>query len=345
MLTLGFASSLKGVVDLTISSRYNFETSVDDSIQAQVAQLLDDWNFQPEVQLFNIKPLEGGANNVNLILSTESEHWVLKLRAPDCELFGTDPVSSIQAQMDASHLGIAPRLLATHETEHHFISEFLHGETLRPDTARANNLHSEVVAALKILHGGKSRCRNFSLFNDIRLFMKGVNDSGQRHPAGLDEMLAAAFSIEESLTSAPVPLGFCHNDLVPQNFIKTDSGLCLVDFDYAGITWFAVDLACATSQFEMTEEEIEACLKLYDRDLDDGQRSRLLALKFCNNLREASWAIMAEPLMSGETTTFDDWSYEYHRDFNLEQALSAYSDQYFKEVCSQASVVRQNALF
>lgn len=330
---------------MTIGSRYKFEASVDEATQVQVAQLLDNWDFEPQEQLINIKPLEGGANNVNLILSTESEQWVLKLRAPDCELFGTDPVSSVQAQRDASRLGIAPRLFAIHETEHHFISEFLHGETLRPDIARANNLHPEVVDVLKILHGGESSCRNFSLFDDIRLFMRGVDDTGQSHPVGLDEMLEAAYSIEESLINAPVPKGFCHNDLVPQNFIKTDSGLCLVDFDYAGITWFAVDLACATSQFEMTDEEIETFLKIYDRNLDDGQRSRLLSLKFCNNLREASWAIMAEPLMSNETTTFDDWSYEYHKDFNLEQARSTYSDHTFKEVCNQASAVRTDALF
>jgi hypothetical protein len=101
----------------------------------------------------------------------------------------------------------------------------------------------------------------------------------------------------------------------------------------------------ATSQFEMAEDETESFLRLYDAGLDDGQRSRLRALRFCNNLREASWAIMAEPLMSDETTTFDDWSYGYHRDFNLEQARVAYSDKSFNESCKQASSVRVNARF
>ena len=330
---------------MKINLRYEFETSIDESTQEQVTLLLDNWNFQPQKPLINIQPLEGGANNVNLILGTDSEQWVLKLRAPDCDLFGTDPVSSIRAQKDASHLGIAPKLIATHDTEHHFISEFLHGETLRPDSARANNLYADVVGTLKILHGGESSCRNFSLFDDIRLFMRGVDDAGQLHPADLDDMLEAAYTIEENLINAPVPRGFCHNDLVPQNFIKTESGLCLVDFDYAGITWYAVDLACVTSQFEMTEEEIEKFLKLYDENLDDGQRSRLMALKFCNNLREASWAIMAEPLRSDETSTFDDWSYEYHREFNLEQARSTYSNQSFQDICNQASILRADALF
>ena len=132
---------------------------------------------------------------------------------------------------------------------------------------------------------------------------------------------------------------------VPQNFIKTENNLCLVDFDYAGVTWFSVDLACATSQFEMTEDEIENFLKLYDGGLDDSQRSRLKVLKFCNNLREASWAITAEPLMTDETNTFEDWSYEYHRDFNLEQAKMTYLDQSFNEACKQASAVRPDALF
>ena len=73
--------------------------------------------------------------------------------------------------------------------------------------------------------------------------MQGVDNGNQPHPEGLDEMRMAAYSIEESLSKAEAPKGFCHNDLVPQNFIKTEKSLCLVDFDYAGITWIAVDFS------------------------------------------------------------------------------------------------------
>ena len=227
----------------------------------------------------------------------------------------------------------------------HFVSEFVVGETLRPESARAKNLYAEVVDTLHILHGGKSACREFSLFDDIRLFMRGVDKAKLFHPERLDEMLELAYRIEQSLSNAPVPRGFCHNDLVPQNFIMTENRNLLVDFDYAGNTWIAVDLACATSQFEMTEGEIENFLFMYDGGLDDSQRCRLKALKFCNNLREASWALMAEPLMTDHTTTFDDWSYTYHRDFNLDQAYRAFSDPSFHEVCEMAPSVRPGARF
>ena len=324
---------------------YTFEAAIDCSTRELVTRLLDGWKFKSEDQQIHIESLEGGANNVNLILNAGSDRSVLKLRAPDCELFGTNPSSSIVAQRDAWRLGIAPKVLATHDTEFHFISEFLVGETLRPDSTRAKNLYPDIVHTLRTLHKGSSSCREFSLFNDIRLFMNGVDKGNLPHPEGLDEMLVAAYSIEEGLSKAFVPRGFCHNDLVPQNFIRTEENICLVDFDYAGNTWIAVDLACATSQFEMSEGECENFLKLYDEDLDDGQRGRLKALKFCNNLREASWAIMAEPMMREETNTFDDWSYGYHRDFNLEQARLAFSDQSFNEIRELACSVRPGALF
>ena len=284
------------------NSKYHFDNAVSESTRRQVINLLDEWRFQDQVDQIYIAPLKGGANNVNLILAAGSGRWVLKLRAPNCELFGTDPRSSIQAQIDASNLGIAAGIVASHPSQFHFISEFITGETLRPETAREKNLYVDVVNTLHILHRGKSNCRNFSLFDDIRLFMQGVDKANLAYPDGLGEMLAAANAIEQDLENAPVPKGFCHNDLVPQNLIRSNNIIHLVDFDYAGNTWVAVDLACATSQFEMSDAEVESFLKAYDEHLDDGQRGRLKALKFCNNLREASWAIMAEPLMANSST-------------------------------------------
>jgi len=75
----------------------------------------------------------------------------------------------------------------------------------------------------RTLHVAESECRDFSLFDDIRLFMQGVDKAGLPCPKGLGRMLRAAYGIEEALNNAPIPRGLCHNDLVPQNFIKTET--------------------------------------------------------------------------------------------------------------------------
>ena len=119
--------------------------------------------------------------------------------------------------------------------------------------------------------------------------MKGVDNANIDCQPEFRELLALTYKLESKLNQKRAPKGFCHNDLVPQNFIKCEDGMRLVDFDYAGVGWIAVDLASATSQFEMTEDEVESFLLLYDGGLDDGQRGRLAALRFCNNIREISY--------------------------------------------------------
>lgn len=314
-------------------------------MQVQSMELLDAWNFQSDARSIYIEPLEGGLNNVNLILTIRSDKWVLKIRPPDCELFGAAPESSLRAQKDAAYLGIAPKVIAVQKSEWHFISEYLVGDTLRPEFTRKNDLYAEIVQTLHILHGGHCSCREFSIFDDIRLFMKGVDNANIVCPPGFRKLLASAYKLESKLSQTRAPKGFCHNDLVPQNFIKCADGMRLVDFDYAGVGWIAVDLASATSQFEMTEDEVESFLLLYDGGLDDGQRGRLATLRFCNNIREISYTLFAEPLLSSTTATLDDLSYATHREFNLEQAQRACSDPAFNDKCNAASSVRQGALF
>ncbi len=314
-------------------------------MQHKSMELLDAWDFQSDAKFIYIEPLEGGLNNVNLSLNNGSDKWVLKIRPPDFELFGAAPESSLMAQRDAAYLGIAPKVIAIQESEWHFISEYIVGDTLRPEFTRRNDLYAEVIQTLHILHGGHCSCREFSIFDDIRLFMKGVDSANIDCPPGFRELLASAYKLENELNNTRAPKGFCHNDLVPQNFIKCADGIRLVDFDYAGVGWIAADLASATSQFEMTEDEVETFLLLYDAGLDDGQRGRLAALRFCNNIREVSYTLFAEPLLSNTTATLDDLSYTTHREFNLEQARCACSDPAFNDKCKAATSVRRDALF
>lgn len=331
-------------MDLDID-RYNFSGCVPDSVRIQAMELLDGWKFQSDADSLYIEPLEGGLNNVNLIISDTTNRWVLKIRPPDYEMFGTDQVSSLQAQRCAALLGIAPKVSVAHDSDGHFVSEFIVGETLRPESARKNDLYGEVIKTLHTLHGGQCSCRDFSIFDDIRLFMRSVDEANIDYPSGFSDLLGVAFNLENRLTSTNAPRGFCHNDLVPQNFISCGDGLRLVDFDYAGNGWIAVDLASATSQFEMSEDEVELFLRLYDEALDDGQRARVAALRFCNNLREVSFTLFAEPLLSDKVTTLSDLNFTTHREFNLEQAQRATSDPVFGEKCEAASMVRAGALF
>ncbi len=60
------------------TNRYYFSGKVSKPMRFKTMELLDAWDFQSDAKSIYIEPLEGGLNNVNLILNNGSDKWVLK---------------------------------------------------------------------------------------------------------------------------------------------------------------------------------------------------------------------------------------------------------------------------
>ena len=72
--------------------------------------------------------------------------------------------------------------------------------------------------------------------------------------------------IEESLAyiaNAPKDMGFCHNDLVKENIIVNNSGMFLIDFEYAKSNDVYFDLAALVVSFQLNTEQQQALLEQY----------------------------------------------------------------------------------
>lgn len=326
-------------------NRYRFESDVPASVQETVIALLAEWQFLPGEHGICVSVLPGGANNVNLLLTHGAAKWALKIRESNSSFAGTSVTAAIEAQSQASRWGVAPEVLASSFPSGHFMSEFVNGETLRPQHIRELSMAPRIVDALKQLHRHHFSSRKFDIFDDLRNFMSGAEKLGGTYPSSYDALWNVAQRFEGILDAARPPVGFGHNDLVPQNFIACSDSVKLVDFDYAGEAWIAIDLASVTSQAEMSDDETESFLRLYDPHLDESQIARVQVLRFVNALREVAWAAMAEPFMAAKTTLLDGWSYRSHADVNIHLAEVLIRDNLADKHASKAGFVRPGALF
>ncbi|MBE2277130.1 MAG: phosphotransferase [Rhodobacteraceae bacterium] len=241
-----------------------------------------------------ISPLAGGANNVNLKLAVPARSFVLKLRdRKGVPASNARIQEAIQGQGLAHSLGVSPAILAA-SADGDFLSEFVTGKTLRPEIIRSDGYAPAMVIALQKLHRVPPPDRHFRLDDDIRTFMVGATAVGAALPQGFDRLLQLAHELNGIIVASAAPVTFIHADLVPQNFIASDKGVVLVDFDYCGRGLTAIDIAGATSQAEMDDAETDAFMRLYDPDLDDAQRVRVKCVQFINAIREVAWALMAE---------------------------------------------------
>jgi thiamine kinase-like enzyme len=309
-----------------------FAADVDAASRAEIVAVVGGWG--PE--LFSggdaeVSVLLGGANNRNFVVRTPTAKYALRIANQQNERFAVDRASAIQAQRDAAAGGLAPAVVASELPAGHVLSAFVEGVTLLgAGQLRDREVLTAVGATLRRLHGTPSSIRAFSPFDDIRLWAQLARDDGTETPDDLDELLGSAWQIESMVRDAGLPAVFCHNDTVPQNFILSGSELCLVDWDYAGRGWACFELASFCATADLGPELQEVLVRSYDERTSEAQLATVELLRFVAAMREATWALMAAPILQGETTPDDDDFYaNYLRDYlRLARERAGASDFY-----------------
>jgi thiamine kinase-like enzyme len=318
----------------------SFAADVGEADQAEIEALLGSWDavlFPGEEVAVSV--LVGGANNRNYVVTCAGAKYALRIANAQNERFAVDRESALQAQRDAATGGLAPRVYAAKLPEGHVLSGFVEGKTLLgAEELRDRGVLETIGRNLRALHALPTSIRAFSPFDDIRLWARLAREDGTELPADLDQLLAAVGRVEDGLTAAGLPAVFCHNDTVPQNFILSGSELRIVDWDYAGRGWACFELASFSATADLDDDLQEVLLRSYDAETNDCQRASIQLLRFVAAMREATWALMAAPILKGTTTTADDLFYEnYLRDYlrlSRERAARADFDELLARVAA-----------
>lgn len=324
---------------------FAFDTDVDEYSRQLTAELLEQWDVVPTAETVRVSRLSGGASNINLRITAGSADWALRLCDARAERWGVDRSAAIQAQTDAASIGLAPRILAHCLPAGHFLSEFIDGVTVTSDYIREARLLEAIGRSLRTLNQGSTTARDFSPFDDLGTFLEYGDGDGVGFAAQITGELAAVKRIQSMFETRDAPRGFCHSDLVPQNFLRLGTDLFLVDFDYAGTGWIAFELASFSCQAQLDSEETRSLLHAYDPDFDDGQEARVELMRAVAGIREACWAYMAEPILSGATSPLDGWSYQGYAADNLAQARGVLAEGRLEKYLSAARRIRPGALF
>lgn len=280
-----------------------YAPDVDAESQGEIEALLGSW----EPALFpggdvEVSVLSGGASNRNFVAQTPVVKYALRIANPQSERFAVDREAAIQAQREAAAGGLAPDVVASRLPDGHVLSTFVEGATLGEGQLREREVLERVGATLRRLHALPSSLPPYSPFADIRLWSRLARSDGTEVPPDLDELLDAVWGIEALVEGADLPTVFCHNDTYPANLILSGSRLRLVDWDYAGRGWACFELASFCATAGLSPELREAVLRSYDPRTSEAQLASVQLLEFVAAMREATWAVMATPILRGTTT-------------------------------------------
>jgi thiamine kinase-like enzyme len=281
-----------------------------------IERLLASWDIPGPAA---VEVLAGGANNRNYVVDAGRGRYAMRIANTLSERLSVDRSRAIQAQRDAAAAGLAPDVVGCTLPEGHLLSVFVDGETLDPQTVREPETLAIVATALRTLHGTPTSCGRVSPFADVRQWMALARADGSEMPDDADRLLDAVDRVEAAVESAALPWAFCHNDIVPMNIIVRGGRAQLVDWDYGGQGHAAFELASFANTATLDDALLDVLLEAYDGDASEEQRAMISLLRFVAALREAAWALMATPLLAGETEP-GAFSYRHWYEENLDAA-------------------------
>jgi thiamine kinase-like enzyme len=239
--------------------------------------------LMPELNglVLDIRELKGGiTNRLYRVKSGDGGDYVFRFYGKKTELF-IDRDMEMENIRRLSPLGITPRLIRYLPEESVTIVEFIPGTVLKNGDFLKENLWEKIVSPIRTIH--RSGIRLPFLFNPLaevkRLYriLEGI------HPDYPEFDISGTIGILERIDEmAAVPVSEyvpCHNDLLADNFILTETegpwkgSMCLIDWEYGGMAHAWYDMADMFQEILIPREVERQLLSIYweGNDIDRHQ--------------------------------------------------------------------------
>ena len=257
---------------------------------ADIDELLDrvpGWSGRPRT----VTPLEGGITNRNYRVDLDGESFVARAPGQDTDLLGIDRDHEMEAAQRAADLEIGPPVVAFIEPDGSLITRYVEG-----GPAEALDRPPQLEAAAGLLRRFHASAPITPVFDWYRVpvdYAATARDHGVVVPTAYDEAMAVAERVRVAFAAAPEPVCPCHNDLLPANFLALpDGGLCLLDWEYAGMNDRYFDLGNFAVNNELDADGEEALVEAYFGSVTPRRLARLRLMKVISDLREAMWGVV-----------------------------------------------------
>jgi len=241
----------------------------------------------------------GGLTNRNYKLNRGGNAVVLRLPGWGTARF-IDRSSERANQEAAALAGFTPQSIYFNDRTGVKITRFFpDAKALDARDARLPQWRDEVALLLGRFHSsGLVFAKRFDGFAMARTYERIASGRLARFYRNFAKVKARVMALEEPLSSIGATPVACHNDLVPENILRTASGLTLIDWEYSGMNDPAWDLASFFIESGFGPGDEEAFLSAYKRQAscDTGQdlQLRISAFKLLQDYLWSLWSLLQE---------------------------------------------------
>ena len=239
----------------------------------------------------------GGMSNKNFRVDFEGSSYVLRVPGPGSE----GMVERCNEEFNSNEgckIGVTPRIrYINSQTGIKLVDYVENAETLNSATIQRHDNLSKIASIYARIHNSHIRLKNeFNIFHEIDKYDILLSKAGADMYDGWDSFKPKVMSLENRLNRLGVELCPCHNDAVPENFLKAEDGtIYLIDWEYSGMNDPMADFAALFLESDFSEDNQDYFLtEYYKGNIPDVHKERILCYKILWDTLWAQWTVIKE---------------------------------------------------
>ena len=220
----------------------------------------------------------GGMSNKNFRVDFNGRSYVLRVPGNGSDGMVVRSDEQFNA-MEGCRLGVTPAVRYFNPETGIKLADYIEdAETLNSATIQRPDNMRKVADIYRTIHGAHIRLKNeFNIFREIAKYDLLLEKAGAKMYEGWEEFRPLVMGLEERLNRIGVDLKPCHNDAVPENFVKSSDGtLYLIDWEYSGMNDPMADLAALFLESGFTGENQDYVLNRTGKGSSEQETGELI---------------------------------------------------------------------
>jgi thiamine kinase-like enzyme len=278
---------------------------IDNNITAYLKTVL-----KPSSGELQLKKIVSGTNKCYKVIS-EGKSYHLRINGKNSELLGINRSQEFEVITLMADAQICPKIVSYNPKIGVLLSEFVEGKQWDEDQFSERDNIKKILEVVRKVHSIKV---DSDFFNPFAQTLKSYNElisKGVVFPHFLKGLIKQVMLLEkEEWVSDSQFMGFCHNDLTPENFL-VNSKIWLLDWEFSSNGNVFYDLA--TMSVYLPQRKKKFVVENYFGYYNIEMFSRLLKMEVVVNVWNALWAV-------NQIDVRKDVNYRYWADYYLFEA-------------------------
>lgn len=239
----------------------------------------------------------GGMSNKNFRVNFKGRSYVLRVPGNGSDGMMERSNEEFNA-LEGCKMGVNPEIRYFDAKTGIKLADYVeNAETLNAATIQRHDNLRKIADIYHKIHDAHVRLKNeFNLFQEIEKYDRLLEKVGASMYEGWDEFKPRVMSLESRLNAIGIEMTPCHDDAVPENFIKAEDGtIYLIDWEYSGMNDPMADFAALFLESDFPEETQDYFLdKYYSGNVPAGIKERILCYEILWDALWAQWTVIKE---------------------------------------------------